>query len=150
MELLYDAYYDELEQYANQQQPADGHALAYPQHSPGFEDDELSDVSRASDEDDEDEDEEDDEEEDEDGYEDEDDEDEYDDDVSNRKAAFPYRSGFPNTLQAKGIATPDKPLLQLDMRAQTSYAQRSDPFRSLLDGPFSDQTIYTCVFSTFF
>ncbi|KAF9288519.1 Stress response protein nst1 [Mortierella alpina] len=115
LELLYDAYYDELEQYANQQQPADGHALAYPQHSPGFEDDELSDVSRASDEDDEDEDEEDDEEEDEDGYEDEDDEDEYDDDVSNRKAAFPYRSGFPNTLQAKGnILTVAEDLLEND------------------------------------
>ncbi|KAF9966493.1 Stress response protein nst1 [Mortierella alpina] len=115
LELLYDAYYDELEQYANQQQPADGHALAYPQHSPGFEDDELSDVSRASDEDDEDEDDEDEEDEDEDGYEDEDDEDEYDDDVSNRKAAFPYRSGFPNTLQAKGnILTVAEDLLEND------------------------------------
>lgn len=112
---MYDAYYDELEQYANQQQPSDGHALAYAQHAPAFEEDELSDESRGSDEeddeDDEDEDEDDDEDDEEDDdeedeYEDEDDEEEYEDEISNRQAPFPYRSGFPNTLQAKGIITP--------------------------------------------
>lgn len=114
---MYDAYYDELEQYANQQQPSDGHALTYGQHTPAFEDDELSDESRGSDEeddeDDEDEDEDDDEEDDEDDeeeddeYEDEDDEEEYEDEINNRQAPFPYRSGFPNTLQAKGTKSPN-------------------------------------------
>jgi hypothetical protein len=106
LELLYDAYYDELEQYANQQQPSDGHALTYPQHSSTFEEDDLSDESRHSDEEDEEgeDDDDDDEDEDEEGYEDEDDDEEYEDDeVSNRKAPFTYRSGFPNTLQAKGM-----------------------------------------------
>ncbi|KAG0237462.1 salt tolerance down-regulator-domain-containing protein [Mortierella sp. GBAus27b] len=118
LELLYDAYYDELEQYANQQQPSDGHALTYPQHSSTFEEDDLSDESRHSDEeDDEGEDDDDDEEdEDEEGYEDEDDDEEYEDDeVSNRKAPFTYRSGFPNTLQAKGnILTVAEDLLEND------------------------------------
>lgn len=125
LELLYDAYYDELEQYANQQQPSDGHALTYGQHTPAFEDDELSDESRGSDEeddeDDEDEDEDDDEEDDEDDeeeddeYEDEDDEEEYEDEINNRQAPFPYRSGFPNTLQAKGnILTVAEDLLEND------------------------------------
>ncbi|KAF9178939.1 Stress response protein nst1 [Haplosporangium sp. Z 767] len=117
LELLYDAYYDELEQYANQQQPSDGHALTYSQHSPAFDVDDLSDESRPSDEEDEDEDEddEDDEDDDEDGYEDDDEEDEYEDEVSSRKAPFPYRSGFPNTLQAKGnILTVAEDLLEND------------------------------------
>ncbi|KAG0290692.1 Stress response protein nst1 [Linnemannia gamsii] len=125
LELLYDAYYDELEQYANQQQPSDGHVLAYAQHAPAFEEDELSDESRGSDEeddeDDEDEDEDDDDEdeeeddEEEDEYEDEDDEEEYEDEISNRQAPFPYRSGFPNTLQAKGnILTVAEDLLEND------------------------------------
>ncbi|KAF8944498.1 Stress response protein nst1 [Haplosporangium gracile] len=125
LELLYDAYYDELEQYANQQQPSDGHALTYGQHAPAFEEDELSDESRGSDEDDDEddededeEDEEDDEEDDEeedDEYEDEDDEEEYEDEISNRQAPFPYRSGFPNTLQAKGnILTVAEDLLEND------------------------------------
>ncbi|KAF9580956.1 Stress response protein nst1, partial [Lunasporangiospora selenospora] len=110
LELLYDAYYDELEQYANQQHPSDSHALTYPQPSPSFEDDDLSDESR----DDEDEDDEDAEEEDEEGYEDEDDE-EYEDEVNSRKAPFPYRGGFPNTLQAKGnILTVAEDLLEND------------------------------------
>ncbi|KAF9999796.1 Stress response protein nst1 [Modicella reniformis] len=116
LELLYDAYYDELEQYANQQQPSDGHALTYPQHSPAFEEDDLSDESRHSDEEDEEGDEEDDDEDDEEGYEDEEEEEEeYDDEVNNRKAPFTYRSGFPNTLQAKGnILTVAEDLLEND------------------------------------
>ncbi|KAK3843636.1 MAG: salt tolerance down-regulator-domain-containing protein [Linnemannia gamsii] len=125
LELLYDAYYDELEQYANQQQPSEGHVLTYAQHAPAFEDDELSDESRGSDEeddeddedddDDEDEDDEDDDEEEDDEYEDEDDEEEYEDEISNRQAPFPYRSGFPNTLQAKGnILTVAEDLLEND------------------------------------
>ncbi|KAF9366239.1 Stress response protein nst1 [Mortierella sp. NVP85] len=115
LELLYDAYYDELEQYANQQQPSEGHALTYPQHSPTFEEDDLSDESRHSDEDDEEGDEEDDEDDDEEGYDDEDDDEEYDDEVSSRKTPFTYRSGFPNTLQAKGnILTVAEDLLEND------------------------------------
>jgi len=107
LELLYDAYYDELEQYANQQQPSDGHVLPYSQHSATFEDDDLSDESRGSDEEDDDEDDEDDEDDDEEGYEDDDEDDEeYEDDISNRKASFPYSNGFPNALQAKGAHTP--------------------------------------------
>ncbi|KAI1320402.1 Stress response protein nst1 [Mortierella claussenii] len=113
LELLYDAYYDELEQYANQQQPSDGHTLTYAQHSPVFEDD-LSDESRGSDEEDEEDDEED-EDDDEEGYEDEDEEDDYEDEIANRKAPFPYRSGFSNTLQAKGnILTVAEDLLEND------------------------------------
>ncbi|KAF9910773.1 Stress response protein nst1 [Linnemannia zychae] len=125
LELLYDAYYDELEQYANQQQPSEGHTLTYAQHAPAFEDDELSDESRGSDEeddedeDDDDEDEDDDDEEDDeeedDEYEDEDGEEEYEDEINNRQAPFPYRSGFPNTLQAKGnILTVAEDLLEND------------------------------------
>ncbi|KAF9433923.1 Stress response protein nst1 [Entomortierella beljakovae] len=113
LELLYDAYYDELEQYANQQQPSDGHALTYSQHSPPFEDDDLSDESRGSDEeDDDDEDDVDDEE----GYEDEDEDEDYEDDTNGRKEPFPYRSSnFPNTLQAKGnILTVAEDLLEND------------------------------------
>ncbi|KAG0046397.1 Stress response protein nst1 [Gryganskiella cystojenkinii] len=115
LELLYDAYYDELEQYANQQQPTDGHVLPYSQHSAQFEDDDLSDESRASDEEDEDEDDEDDEDDDEEGYEDDDEDDEeYEDDISNRKT-FPYSNGFPNALQAKGnILTVAEDLLEND------------------------------------
>lgn len=105
--MLYDAYYDELEQYANQQQPTDGHALPYSQHSQVFDDEEYSDDSRdeEDEEDDEDDkDDEDDEEDDEEGYEDDDEEDEeYEDEISSRKAPAPYRNGFPNTLQAKGM-----------------------------------------------
>jgi hypothetical protein len=131
LELLYDAYYDELEQYANQQQPSDGHALTYAQHAPAFEEDELSDESRGSDEEDdeddedededEDEDDEDEDEEEDDEYEDEEDEEEYEDEISNRQAPFPYRSGFPNTLQAKGMKTPKvtaKFLLQVHIFCQ--------------------------------
>ncbi|KAG0306050.1 Stress response protein nst1 [Dissophora globulifera] len=115
LELLYDAYYDELEQYANQQQP-DGHALTYSQHSPTFEDDDLSDESRPSDEEDEeDEDEDEEDEEDEEGYEDEDEDEEYEEEINNRKTPFPYRNGFPNTLQAKGnILTVAEDLLEND------------------------------------
>ncbi|GJJ68749.1 hypothetical protein EMPS_01095 [Entomortierella parvispora] len=116
LELLYDAYYDELEQYANQQQPSDGHVLPYSQHSATFEDDDLSDESRGSDEEDEDEDDEDDEDDDEEGYEDDDEDDEeYEDDISNRKTSFPYSNGFPNALQAKGnILTVAEDLLEND------------------------------------
>lgn len=63
----------------------------------------MSDESRHSDEDDEEGDEDDDEDDDEEGYDDEDDDEEYDDEVSSRKTPFTYRSGFPNTLQAKGM-----------------------------------------------
>ncbi|KAF9927057.1 Stress response protein nst1 [Linnemannia zychae] len=123
LELLYDAYYDELEQYANQQQPSDGRALTYAQHAPTFEEDELSDDSRGSDEDDDEDDEEEDDEDeddeedddDDDEYEDEDDEEEYEDEINNRQTPFPYRSGFPNTLQAKGnILTVAEDLLEND------------------------------------
>ncbi|KAF9302333.1 Stress response protein nst1 [Mortierella antarctica] len=121
LELLYDAYYDELEQYANQQQPTDGHALPYSQHSQVFDDEEYSDDSRdeedeEDDEEDDDDDEDDEEEEDEEGYEDDDEEDEeYEDEISSRKAPAPYRNGFPNTLQAKGnILTVAEDLLEND------------------------------------
>ncbi|KAF9114733.1 Stress response protein nst1 [Mortierella sp. AM989] len=117
LELLYDAYYDELEQYANQQQPSDGHALTYSQHSAAFEDDDLSDESRASDEEDDDEEDDDeDDEDDEEGYEDDEEEEEdYEDEVNTRKTPFPYRSSFPNTLQAKGnILTVAEDLLEND------------------------------------
>ena len=105
--MLYDAYYDELEQYANQQQPTDGHALPYSQHSQVFDDEEYSDDSRDEEDEEDDEDDEDDEEDEEDdeeGYEDDDEEDEeYEDEISSRKVPAPYRNGFPNTLQAKGM-----------------------------------------------